>query len=49
MAYELQGWMLAFGISIPLVVAFIVTHMKDLKGTSYMPKHTSKYTDAAAA
>jgi hypothetical protein len=41
--------MLAFGISIPLVVAFIVTHIKDLRGESYTPKHASKYTDAAAA
>jgi hypothetical protein len=30
------GAYFAFGISLPLVAAFVVTHLSDLKGTSKM-------------
>jgi hypothetical protein len=50
MAFELQGWMLAFGISLPLVVGFIATHRKELSGRrpeAVAPER--RYSDAAAA
>jgi hypothetical protein len=50
MAFELQGWMLAFGISLPLVVGFIATHRRELSGRrrdAVAPER--RYSDAAAA
>ena len=34
MAIE-SGWYFAVGISIPLVIWFFVTHLKELKGKDY--------------
>ena len=50
MAFELQGWMLAYGISLPVVAVFIATHRKELKGSrSDVIKTEKRYSDAAAA
>lgn len=50
MAFELQGWMLAFGISLPIVAVFIATHRTELIGRGKEIINTGKtYSDVAAA
>lgn len=50
MAFELQGWMLAFGISLPIAAVFIATHKTELTGRRSDSITTEKtYSDAAAA
>lgn len=47
--FELQGWMLAYGISLPVVAVFIATHRKELKGSRSDVIKTKRYSDVAAA
>lgn len=49
MAFELQGWMLAFGISLPIVAVFIATHRTELAGKKNVITTEKRYSDAAAA
>ena len=50
MALELQGWMLAFGISLPIVAVFIATHRTELTGRRKdIITAEKRYSDAAAA
>lgn len=49
MAFELQGWMLAFGISLPIVAVFIATHRTELAGKKNVITTEKRYSDVAAA
>lgn len=51
MAFALEGWMLAFGISIPIVAVFIATHRTELigRGKDIIATDKRRYSDVAAA